>query len=621
MCRLLFPALFCILSFAPQALALRVLPNDSVRRSSERYSEEHRRLFEQRSTALPVTTHPDEHLVNNLPLLDSFPTQQWAGLLPASSHDDKYFFYWLFAPDNQQNQKPESEIPLLIWLNGGPACSSMDGLFLENGPFRFVVNAATREYKLQPDEAYSWHKLPAYTLYIDQPVGTGLSYTTSKKYPTNDGELCTDFYYFLQAFLKLHSDKFVISTNGRPEMNRDLYFSGESYAGHYNIIYANHILQQNTQPDNIRIRIKGAAIGNGWVDPYYQYAGAEAAYGHGLIGMSEVAAFQEKEIQCQRNLEQEKFSTGICFDLVDDIVSQSFGKGSKYKISSYDIRRVEGPGLAKFPPGHTIVEGYLGHWSLTGEEGTLPDDITPRAIQALHAEASVASGQRYKECTDPPYLALAKLDGKGVVPEIVQVLEHPDQVQVLFFNGIQDMVCNHVGNERSLEKLPWKHADDWNAAPRYAWSAVAPTQVSGYMREYQNLKYLKILDAGHMVPLDVPAVAFAMMQTFLYGGSFQNSQQVLDRTKSAECPVCPQCPVYSNSDENNENRGTWSPLVLLIAATIVAGFLLFVVLHRKKAAVEHRVTIPQHHGLELQESRYTDEPENEDANESPTRVI
>jgi carboxypeptidase D len=607
--------LLIILSFAPHSPALRVLPHDHARRSSERYTEEHRRLYDKRST---TATHPDEHLVKDLPLLDSqhFPTQQWAGLLPASSNDDKYFFYWLFAPDNQQ-KKPDSEIPLLIWLNGGPACSSMDGLFLENGPFRFVVNAETGEYQLQPDE-YSWHKLPAYTLYIDQPVGTGLSFTTSKKYPTNDLELCTDFYYFLQAFLKLHSDKFV--ANG--QMNRDLYFSGESYAGHYNIIYANHILQQNTQPDNIRIRIKGAAIGNGWVDPYYQYAGAEAAYGHGLIGRSEVAAFQEKEIQCQRNLEQEKFNTGICFDLVDDIVSQSFGKGSKYKISSYDIRRVEGPGLAKFPPGHTIVEGYLGHWSVTGEEGTLPDDITPRAIQALHAEASVASGQRYKECTDPPYLALAKLDGKGVVPEIVQVLEHPDQVELLFFNGIQDMVCNHVGNERALEKLPWKHAEDWNAAPRYAWSAQAsgPTQVSGYMREYQNLKYLKILDAGHMVPLDVPAVAFEMMQTFLYGGSFQKSQQVLDRTKSAECAVCPQCPIYNNDNNESELRGNWSPLVLLATGLIVTGLLMFIVLNRK-VAVEHRVGIPHHHGLELQESRYTDEPENDDENESPTRVM
>ncbi|GAX12802.1 carboxypeptidase D [Fistulifera solaris] len=612
MCRLY--ALFCIIiSFAPLAAAIRVLPNDP-RRSSVRYSEEHRKLLEQRSTT--TATHPDEHFVKDLPLLDSqqFSTQQWAGLLPASPHGDKYFFYWLFAPS--PSEKPDAEIPLLIWLNGGPACSSMDGLFLENGPFRFVVQDG--EYQLQPDDQYSWHRLPAYTLYIDQPVGTGLSYTTSRKYPTNDAELCTDFYYFLQSFLRLHSDKFV----KEQEMNRALYFSGESYAGHYNIIYTNHILQQNKDPNNIRIRVQGAAIGNGWVDPYYQYAGAEAAYGHGLIGISEVAAFKEKEQQCQRNLEQEKFNTGICFDLVDEIVSQSFGKGSKYQVSSYDIRRVEGPGLAKFPPGHTIVEAYLGHWTLTGEqEGTLPDDITPRVIQALHAEASVASGQRYKECTDPPYLALAKLDGKGVVPEMVQVLEHPDQVQLLFFNGIQDMVCNHVGNERSLEKLPWKHADDWNAAPRYAWSAVSPTQVSGYMREYQNLKYLKILDAGHMVPLDVPEVAFKMMQTFLYGGSFQNSQQVLDRTKSAECPVCPQCPVYNT--DNNENRGTsGSPLLWLMAGTIVTGLLLFVMLHRK-AAVEHRVVrIPQHHGLELQESHYTDEPENDDdENESPTRVI
>lgn len=597
--------------------ALRVLPSDETRRSSERYGEEHRQLFssEQHTRA---ASSPEEHLVTDLPLLDSnlFPTKHWAGLLPASAGNDKYFFYWLFAPPPSE----KTDIPLLIWLNGGPACSSMDGLFLENGPFRFVVDSNTKEYKLVPDE-YSWHKLPAYTLYIDQPVGTGLSFTTSRKFPTNDVELCTDFYYFLQEFLKLHSDKFV--ENGI--MNRDLFFSGESYAGHYNTIFTNHILKQNDKLKNgdVRIRIKGAAIGNGWVDPYYQYTGAEAAYGHGLIGMSEVAAFDEKEIQCQRELSQEKYNVGVCFDLVDEIVSQSYGKGSNYKISSYDIRRVEGPGIPRFPPGHTIVEGYLGHWPLSGEEGTLPDDITPRAIKALHAEASVASGQRYKECTDPPYNALAKLDGKGVVPDIVEVLEHPDKVELLFFNGIQDMVCNHVGNERLLEKLPWKHTRDWNGAPRYAWSSKAdgPTKVSGYMREFKNLKYLKILNAGHMVPLDVPAVAFEMMEKFLYGGSFRNSQQILDRSKRSECPVCPQCPVY----DAEPTGGALNPLFFAISGLLLLGIMLYVAFGRRQSQkgthVVERVSIP-HHGLELQESRYTDDPDDEsDDNENPKGVI
>jgi len=240
-----------------------------------------------------VPDSPDGHLVTSLPLFvaggnDEFPTQQWAGHLPASSEGDKYFFYWLFGPDlSAVPNAKEEDAPLLIWLNGGPACSSMDGLFLENGPFRLTLdpNGSDKQYRLTMDPN-SWTKAPAYTLYIDQPVGTGLSFTTSGKYPTNDEEVNVDFYYFLQSFLALHGDKFVDA--GSNTFNRPLYFSGESHAGHYIPSMMNYILKQNdslakTDSNAVTIPLAGAAIGNGWIHPYYQYSASEAAYGHGLV--------------------------------------------------------------------------------------------------------------------------------------------------------------------------------------------------------------------------------------------------------------------------------------------------------------------------------------------------
>jgi len=47
-----------------------------------------------------------------------FPTQHWAGLLPASDSGDKYLFYWLFAPDTSQGgEKADSDIPLIVWVS------------------------------------------------------------------------------------------------------------------------------------------------------------------------------------------------------------------------------------------------------------------------------------------------------------------------------------------------------------------------------------------------------------------------------------------------------------------------------------------------------------------------
>lgn len=252
--------------------AIRIVPDATTSRKNadarELFSKTAERDTKQVDVKIPDS--PNGHLVTSLPLLDpnSFTTKHWAGHLPASGSKTKYFFYWLFAPDQTDSSAQkidDKDIPLLIWLNGGPACSSMDGLFIENGPFRFSMDPSTKEYRLVPDE-HSWHKLPAYTLYIDQPVGTGLSFTTARGYPSNDAELNKDFYYFLQEFLKFHSDKFVTQVKGVQTLNRKLFFSGESYAGHYNVIYTNHILKQNQalKDGQISIPVGGAAIGNGW---------------------------------------------------------------------------------------------------------------------------------------------------------------------------------------------------------------------------------------------------------------------------------------------------------------------------------------------------------------------
>jgi carboxypeptidase C (cathepsin A) len=61
--------------------------------------------------------------------------------------------------------------------------------------------------------------------------------------------------------------------------HRPIYLMGESYAGHYIPAIANHIYHTNSG-----FELAGVAIGNGWVDPFYQYPQyGEYAHEHKMV--------------------------------------------------------------------------------------------------------------------------------------------------------------------------------------------------------------------------------------------------------------------------------------------------------------------------------------------------
>lgn len=92
--------------------------------------------------------------------------ESYAGRLPISTpkftngSSDNELFFWFFPSKN-----PEARNEITIWLNGGPGCSSMDGLLQENGPFLWQPGT----YSPQPNP-FSWTNLTN-MVWIDQPIG------------------------------------------------------------------------------------------------------------------------------------------------------------------------------------------------------------------------------------------------------------------------------------------------------------------------------------------------------------------------------------------------------------------------------------------------------------------
>ncbi|WVZ96573.1 hypothetical protein U9M48_042193 [Paspalum notatum var. saurae] len=140
---------------------------------------------------------------------------QFSGYVTVNERHGRALFYWFF-----EAQATPEEKPLLLWLNGGPGCSSIGyGAASELGPLRVVRQGAALEFN-----RYAWNK-EANLLFLESPVGVGFSYTnTSSDLDTlNDDFVAEDAYSFLVNWL----ERF-------PEYkDREFYIAGESYAGHY----------------------------------------------------------------------------------------------------------------------------------------------------------------------------------------------------------------------------------------------------------------------------------------------------------------------------------------------------------------------------------------------------
>lgn len=100
-------------------------------------------------------------------------------------------FFWHF-----QNRHIANRQRTVIWLNGGPGCSSMDGAMMEVGPYR-VMDNGTLEYNKG-----SWDEF-ANLLFVDQPVGTGFSYVQTKDYLHDLEPLADHFVIFLEKFFEM----------------------------------------------------------------------------------------------------------------------------------------------------------------------------------------------------------------------------------------------------------------------------------------------------------------------------------------------------------------------------------------------------------------------------------
>ena len=171
--------------------------------------------------------------------------ESYAGTLSIDSNatDENELFFWFWPSTN-----PDASDEITIWLNGGPGCSSLDGMLQENGPF--LWQSGTYQPLKNP---FSFNNLTN-MVYVDQPIGTGFSPFVKSAPPKikNEEQVSADFAGFWKNFM---------TTFGLT--GRKVYITGESYAGQYIPYIASYMLDQNnTEFYNVKgIQINDPSIG------------------------------------------------------------------------------------------------------------------------------------------------------------------------------------------------------------------------------------------------------------------------------------------------------------------------------------------------------------------------
>ncbi|GER48688.1 serine carboxypeptidase [Striga asiatica] len=180
---------------------------------------------------------------------ENVPFNQYGGYVTVDVAAGRSLFYYFVEADS----KISSQLPLVLWLNGGPGCSSLGyGAMEELGPFRVHSDGKTL-YKNE----YAWNRA-ANVLFLETPAGVGFSYSKKKSdvESSGDKETAIDNYVFLVNWL----ERF-------PEYkDKDFYLAGESYAGHYVPQLAQTILYHNQKAKKTIINMKGIIIGNATIN-------------------------------------------------------------------------------------------------------------------------------------------------------------------------------------------------------------------------------------------------------------------------------------------------------------------------------------------------------------------
>ena len=474
------------------------------------------------------------------------PSDQYSGYLSVPGGSNMH--YWLV-----ESEKDPDNSPTVLWLNGGPGCSSLDGFIYEMGPFEVQADNTLKE------RPYRWNKM-VNMLYIEAPVGVGFSYNDNGDYACSDDRTALENKQAIEKFFAAF-----------PEFNTPtskFYIFGESYAGVYVPTLAEAIVTATLDGTYTGAELAGIAVGNGCSGTTLGICGSgpqgtfyEWSY---LIQTSFVSNALKKKVNAacdwasaEQNIPDSlspkcvgllnEASTQIqnvnMYDVFGDCVNDSGCSGKESGALTYEVAAhgtVPGTGVGRGKVPHRPV------YSVEDKAGTEHRLLGPRIVphgpdacidskmasaylnqpdvqKAIHVDLSKNGQTCWSVCGSAPgwsYNSTRTNLPANTYPLLIA------NIRVTIYNGDWDACVPYTDGEGWTTDMGLPIKNDWHPWD-YTSANGNANQVGGYATEYDvsklgkgSFEFITVKGGRHEVPESAPAQAMEMLKRVIQHENF-----------------------------------------------------------------------------------------------------
>jgi carboxypeptidase C (cathepsin A) len=373
--------------------------------------------------------------------------------------ETKKLFYWLFPA---RTQNPEA--PLILFLEGGPGCSTAYQIFMGMGPFRINDDLTLTQ------NPYSWTDI-ADVLFIDQPIGTGFSYADNTDSLVSTSQEAAE--YLLQFFIHFLEKYPSYKT-------RSFYITGESYGGRFATITAN-LFRIKAQEAGLP-KFSAILLGNPLLDFGTQ--------------MKHHPNFTMKH-KLVNTFKYELSKLGIFLTSVFVSVNLKGPALLIYRMSEKVLTshtEFNQEFIGEPPMDYSKINKFM---DLATTRAKLPSEIGSSPFVLMNEEVG---NKMADELFD------------DVKPVLADLLE--SKVHVVIFEGEMDWLLDHEGMYDVVSHIPWQGKDAFMEAQSNQWYVHG--QVLALYYKYEELIYVSVRDAGHTVTAAQPLFALDMLDRVIY---------------------------------------------------------------------------------------------------------